>query len=282
MEPLCRGRLIARLARSDEDLARAQALRWRAFRAALAGPGAGAGRDVDAFDARCLHLLVEDAREGGELLATCRLLPLASGAAIGQSYAAQYYDLAKLRHYPAPMLEVGRFCTRAGPVESDALRLAWGALTRFVDERGVALMFGASSFAGTDPSAYGTAFAHLARHHLGPARWMPAVRAPEVVRYGASNAAAGPFASDAESVRQAAVTGAAQAGLMPSAAMPAQIPPLLRSYLAMGGWVSDHAVVDRDMQTLHVFTGVEIAAIPPARARLLRALAGQMAAPVPT
>ncbi len=267
MEPLCRGHLIARLARSGEDLARAQALRWRAFRAPLAGVAARAGRDVDAFDARCLHLLVEDGREGGELLATCRLLPLASGAAIGQSYAAQYYDLTRLQFYPAPMLEVGRFCTRAGPVDSDALRLAWGALARFVDDRGVALMFGASSFAGTDPAAYVAAFTHLARHHLGPARWMPRVKAPDVVCYGANLAKALPLAPTAT---------------IPAAAMPAQIPPLLRSYLAMGGWVSDHAVVDRDMQTLHVFTGVEIAAIPPARARLLRALAGQQEAAVPS
>ncbi len=43
----------------------------------------------------------------------------------------------------------------------------------------------------------------------------------------------------------------------------------------MGGWVSDHAVVDQQMNTLHVFTGVEIGAIPPARKRLLRAVAGQ-------
>jgi hypothetical protein len=41
----------------------------------------------------------------------------------------------------------------------------------------------------------------------------------------------------------------------------------------MGGWVSDHAVVDADLDTLHVFTGLEIRAVPPGRARLLRALA---------
>ena len=52
------------------------------------------------------------------------------------------------------------------------------------------------------------------------------------------------------------------------------MPPLLRSYLVMGGWVSDHAVVDNDLNTLHVFTGLEISAIPPGRARLLRAAAG--------
>ena len=49
------------------------------------------------------------------------------------------------------------------------------------------------------------------------------------------------------------------------------MPPLLRSYLAMGGWVSDHAVIDRDLGTLHVFTGLEISAVPAARARFLRA-----------
>jgi putative hemolysin len=49
---------------------------------------------------------------------------------------------------------------------------------------------------------------------------------------------------------------------------------LLRSYLSMGGWVSDHAVVDRNLNTLHVFTGLEIRSIPPARARILRAIAG--------
>ena len=52
-----------------------------------------------------------------------------------------------------------------------------------------------------------------------------------------------------------------------------QLPPLMRGYLAMGGKVADHAVTDPALDTLHVFTGVEVAAIPPARARLLRAIA---------
>jgi L-ornithine Nalpha-acyltransferase len=58
----------------------------------------------------------------------------------------------------------------------------------------------------------------------------------------------------------------------PKAAL-AQTPALLRTYLVMGGWVSDHAVIDRALDTLHVFTALPIANIPPARARALRALA---------
>ncbi|MEM9211400.1 MAG: ornithine-acyl-ACP acyltransferase, partial [Pseudomonadota bacterium] len=53
-----------------------------------------------------------------------------------------------------------------------------------------------------------------------------------------------------------------------------QIPPLLKTYLRMGGWVSDHAVIDRDLRTIHVFTGVEIAKIPPARRKALLRDAG--------
>ena len=52
------------------------------------------------------------------------------------------------------------------------------------------------------------------------------------------------------------------------------MPPLLRSYLLMGGWVSDHAVRDRDLGTLHVFTGLEVGRVPVRRKRVLRGLAG--------
>jgi len=51
------------------------------------------------------------------------------------------------------------------------------------------------------------------------------------------------------------------------------MPPFLRAYLGMGGWVSEHAVVDRDLGTLHVFTGLEVDAIPASRAKFFRASA---------
>ena len=42
----------------------------------------------------------------------------------------------------------------------------------------------------------------------------------------------------------------------------------------MGGWVSNHAVADRELDTLHVFTCVEVDRVPAARAASLRAVAG--------
>ena len=92
----------------------------------------------------------------------------------------------------------------------------------------------------------------LRERHLAPRRWLPRVKAPQVFRF-------------ARALRRRKAD--------PRAAM-AEMPPLLRSYLAMGGWVSDHAVMDRKLNTMHVFTGLEVRSIPPARARTLRQLAG--------
>ncbi len=234
-----------RMSTAVADIQAAQRLRYRAF---IADDGSD-GRDSDEFDALCTHVLVER-RETGDLVATCRLLPLGSGAEITRTYSAQYYDLDALAAFDRPMVEIGRFCIAPEVRDPDVLRLAWGAVTGFVDREGVELLFGCSSFRGTDGQAYADAFAMLQERYLAPKRWLPRIKAPNVFRF-------------AQRLRRTPDRATALRTM----------PPLLRSYLTMGGWVSDHAVVDRDMNTLHVFTGLEIGAIPPARARALRAVA---------
>ncbi|WP_425038828.1 GNAT family N-acetyltransferase [Primorskyibacter sp. S187A] len=246
MDTVCmisKGQYTARLAEGPQDVARAQALRFAAFHG-------GVGRDCDGFDARCDHLLVEDAGTR-ELVCTCRMLTLHSGAEIDTSYSAQFYDLSALHGFEGPVVEMGRFCVHPASKDGDILRVAWAALTQYVDARGVTLLFGCTSFDGTEHAPYDDAFAVLKARHLAPARWLPRIKAPNVFRF------------------------AARLRRKPDAKRAMQVmPPLLRTYLMMGGWVSDHAVVDPQMNTLHVFTGVEIGAIPDARKRLLRAVAG--------
>ncbi|EAR50879.1 Putative hemolysin [Oceanicola granulosus HTCC2516] len=235
---LSRGRYRARFAAGAADVAAAQGLRHLCFRG-------GAGRDEDRFDAACAHVLVEDV-DGGRLVGCFRLQAL-TGEGISDSYAGQVYDLSRLAGFPGPMVELGRFCIHPDARDADILRVAWGALTRHVDAHRIALLFGCASFRGTDPAPYRDSLALLAAGHLAPERWRPGVKAAEVVR----------FAGWGGADRRAGLAG---------------MPPLLRTYLAMGGWVSDHAVVDREMGTLHVFTGVEIGRVPERRARALRAL----------
>lgn len=238
-----RSRFRARLARGAGDMRAVQRLRQLTFRG-----GALAGMDEDRFDDLCLHVLVEQAATGA-LVCCFRILPLAGGAQITRSYSAQFYDLSALVPFAGPIVEIGRFCIHPDWRDPDILRVAWAELTAYVDTHEVTMLFGCSSFAGTDAARYLDAFAMLRDRHLAPRRWGPRIKAPLVYRYAQ---AVGRHKPDA------------RAGLR-------GMPPLLRTYLGMGGWVSDHAVIDRQLNTLHVFTGVEIATIPAARKRLLRA-----------
>lgn len=239
-----------RISQAASDIERAQQLRYRAFIAQSGAQDRPGGLDADAYDAVCQHVLIEHEKTG-DLVATCRLMPLGSGADIARSYSAQYYDLNALAAYDKPMVEMGRFCIAPGVTDPDVLRAAWGAVTAFVDREGVELLFGCSSFRGTDAQDYADAFAMLKEKHLAPKRWLPRIKAPNVFRF-------------AQRLRRSPDRVKALRTM----------PPLLRSYLTMGGWVSDHAVVDPDLNTLHVFTGLEIRAIPPARAKALRLVAG--------
>ncbi|SDW32151.1 ornithine-acyl[acyl carrier protein] N-acyltransferase [Ruegeria halocynthiae] len=239
---LDKSRYRARLAQSGQDVAAAQALRMLAF---------GTDRpDCDPFDQHCKHVLVEDMRAGGKLVCCFRMLTMQDGSEIGLSYSAQFYDLSALNDFSGPMVEMGRFCVHPDWADPDILRVAWGAMTAYVDQNGVEMLFGCSSFAGTETAEYLDAFAMLKHRHLAPKRWLPRVKAPDVFRFAAR-------LRRRPNLKQAML----------------RMPPLLRTYLMMGGWVSDHAVVDRNMNTLHVFTGLEIGAIPDKRKRLLRAVA---------
>jgi putative hemolysin len=239
---LSKGRYVARLALSDADLRAAQDLRSLCFRTSTL--------DQDAFDSDCAHVLIED--QASQTLVCCfRMMVLEGGRDVARSYSAQFYDLQALNSFAGRMVEMGRFCIHPDWTDPDILRVAWGAMTAFVDENQVEMLFGCSSFAGTDTEQYLDAFAMLKHRHLAPKRWLPRVKAPHVFRFAA---------------RLRRKPDAKKAML--------RMPPLLRTYLMMGGWVSDHAVVDNHMNTLHVFTGLEIGAIPPARKRLLRTVAG--------
>ena len=240
---LRRGKYQTRMADSEADLAQCQSLRMRAFKGCD-------GRDADPFDKLCTHIMVEDSATG-TLVSCFRILPLPDGSQIDASYSAQYYELSKLRDFSGKMAEMGRFCVDPNATDPDILRVAWGALTRYVDENEVEMLFGCTSFPGTTPDSYTDAFALLKDKHLAPPRWLPRIKAPDI------------FAFSKFLHRRTPDLKQAMLGM----------PPLLRSYLILGGWVSDHAVVDREMNTLHVFTGLEIRAIPASRKRLLRAAA---------
>lgn len=240
-------KLRVRFAKTPADVQAALALRYTSF-------FDGSGEiDRDAFDHRCLHVLIEDA-ETSELLCCYRLLPLSSGAEIETSYSAQFYGLSALSSYHGAMLEVGRFCIARNVRDPNVLRAAWAAMTRYVDAHDIELLFGCSSFKGTNEHEHLESFSFLGEYHLAPKHWLPKVKAKKVFHF----------------TNKRMLTPDRAAALR-------KMPPLLKTYLSMGGWVSDHAVEDCEMNTMHVFTGLEVKDIPPARKRLLRVIAAQIA-----
>ena len=241
------GKYRARRAESQGDVLACQQLRYLSFIQARGVDGGPSALDGDEFDAACQHMMVEEYKTG-KLVCCFRMMPLQNGAEIHRSYSAKYYDLNQLKDFPGKLVEMGRFCIHPAYSDPAILRVAWSAMTRFVDEEGIELLFGCSSFEGVEADAYADAFALLKERHIAPTRWMPRIKAPNVFRF------ANIFKLRRPNMKLAL----------------GKMPPLLRTYLVMGGWVSDHAVIDNDLKTLHVFTGVEISRVPEGRAKLLR------------
>jgi len=239
-----RGGLVARVATQPSDVNAAQALRHTCFVKNAGRAHNPDGLDHDEFDARCNHVLIEDMQ--GHLHGCFRVQYFAQPSDVVESYSAQYYGLDGFAGLEGGVLELGRFCISPDVTDPDALRLAWGMLAQIVDHCGAKMLFGCSSFAGTDPTPYNAAFQLLAAQYMSN---RVSVKSGAVVRFSDLNGAFD---------RRDALK---------------QVPALLRTYLTMGGWVSDHAVVDVEMNTLHVFTALEIAAIPEARAKALRNVA---------
>jgi L-ornithine Nalpha-acyltransferase len=239
MIELARKSYTARVVAGDGDVEPAFALRRRSFL-----PGKPFV-ETDWFDRTCQHVLVEEAVTG-KLVCCYRLMVLEDGRQLGRTYSAQFYDLARLASYRGRMLELGRFCTDPMVRDIDVLRTAWGALVQVARARSVAMLFGCSSFPGTDPARHAASFSQLGARHLLPAERRPIVKSAEAIRFE---------------------------NLPIQACDAAVFPPLLRFYLSLGGRTSDHAVPDHKLNTLHVFTALETAQIPHERLKSLLALA---------
>ena len=238
------GRYCARFALSKDDLLAAQELRYRCFNLSN-----DKGLDVDEFDSICRHVLVENL-ENGKLICCYRIMSFTDGKDITRSYSSRFYDLGSIENFPKPMIEVGRFCIDPVTTDHEVVLAAWAALTQLVDENGIEFLFGCSSFEGIDKEKYLHCFAFLREKHIAPEHWLPRVKAAQVISYSKANCC--------KVNKKKALLN---------------MPPLLKSYLSMGAWVSDHAVIDYSMKTLHLFTGVEVSKIPSRRKQFLRNLA---------
>jgi putative hemolysin len=108
--------------------------------------------------------------------------------------------------------------------------MLWRGIALYAYHYDIQVMFGCASFPGTDPSQHAQAMSYLHHHHLAP----PEIRARAVAnRYVKMDM----LERDAYDARKAM----------------ARVPPLIKGYLRLGGFVGDGAVIDRELNTTDVF-----------------------------
>lgn len=230
------GNLRIRLAEDTAEVRAAQALRYRVFYESMdAKPTpemAAAGRDFDSFDDFCDHLLVFDEERGsgaGAVVGTYRVMRREGAARRGQFYTSDEYQIDCLTAYPGEILELGRSCVDPTYRTGATMQLLWRGIAEYVFYYNISIMFGCASLPGTDPAELRMPLAYLYHHHLAP----PALR-PRAVpeRY---------VSMDLLPPDQVKIAEARQA-----------LPPLIKGYLRLGGFVGDGAVVDHEFGTTDV------------------------------
>lgn len=232
--PVTAGSQVIRLATSPAELDAAQALRYRVFYDEMgAKPDAemeAARRDFDRFDATCDHLLVVDRERAADpVVGTYRFIRREHARAAGSFYSASEYDISKLVNFPGTVLELGRSCVDAGYRNRATMQLLWRGVSEYVNAYGIDLMFGCASLPGTNPDELAVQLSYLYHYHL----------APESLR------------ATALSHRKVEMNLLPKEAIDPKRAL-ASLPPLLKGYLRVGGFIGDGAVVDHQFNTTDV------------------------------
>jgi glutamate-1-semialdehyde aminotransferase/putative hemolysin len=224
--------LDVRLAKTEDEIARALELRYRVFYEEM---GARAGndaairrRDTDQFDAVCDHLIVTD-QSTGDLLGTYRLIRREAAERVGHFYSESEFEIGPLLAYTGELLELGRSCVAPSHRNGAAMTLLWNGIMDYVRRHDIRLLFGCASFPGRDPDAIAEQLALL--HHR--------YRAPEELR---PRAVEGRYIE----MNRMALEQLDEERIMRG------MPPLIRGYIAQGAAVGDGAVIDEAFNTVDV------------------------------
>lgn len=229
--------LTLRLAQNADELRAAQRLRYEVFVEELGGDGALVDHDnrleKDEFDTVCDHLLLFDGTAGDlnelPVVGAYRLLTAEKADEFGRFYSEGEYDLTLLKQSGRRILELGRSCVSRAHRRGAALQLLWSGLADYVQQREIEVLFGVASLHGTDVPKLANALSHLYHAFLAP---------PEL-RVRAVDGAYQPM----DLVRRDEIDRVSAMR---------DVPPLIKSYLRLGGFVGDGAFVDHDFNTTDV------------------------------
>ena len=144
-----------RFARTRGDLETVQALRFAVFNLELnegLAESYQTGRDEDAFDEQCQHLMVEH-RRSGACVGTYRLQVAESALAGAGFYSAGEFGLENLPdEVLSRSVELGRACVAREHRSKRVLFLLWRGLAEYIHHNRRDRFFGCSSLTSQDPA----------------------------------------------------------------------------------------------------------------------------------
>ncbi len=239
-----RGRYRLRFARDLDDLDSVLRLRYEVFNVEL-GEGLDAshetGRDRDAFDDTCHHLMVEDVG-AGRLVGTYRMQTAEMAARAGGFYTAGEFLLDGIPDdIVQSAVEVGRACLAQDYRNRQVLFLLWKGLAAYMIQNRKRYLFGCCSLTSQDPAEGLRALRQLdAGGHMHPElRVLP----------------------------RPALTCALPAGAEPGDEK-VRIPILFRTYLRYGAKVCGPPAIDREFKTIDFLVLLDVQALEPDLYRL--------------
>ncbi|MEL6584081.1 MAG: GNAT family N-acyltransferase [Pseudomonadota bacterium] len=229
-------RLTVRIAQSDDEVRGAQRLRYRVFveemGARTSPEDAKLRLERDRYDPHFDHLILIDRSIDHPLDRVVGAYRLMRGAVakLGAGfYSAGEYDLSPLVESGRETLELGRSCVAEEYRNGIAMHLMWSGLGNYVLEHSIDVLFGVASFHGTDVSKLAQPLSYLHHKHLAPADL-------RVTALPSSFAPMDVLTADEVDQGQAL----------------REMPPLIKAYLRLGGYVGEGAFIDHPFNTVDV------------------------------
>ena len=235
-EGISLGDITVRLARCDSEILQAQKLRYQIFYEEFdAKPKKeveAEKRDFDFFDDFADHLVVIDkkiADKNKRIVGTYRLLREEKANKAGRFYTSDEFDISKLLENYSGLLEMGRSCVYQEYRTKSVLQLLWQGIAEYVVFYNIKFLFGCASFHGTEPSDFKEELSYLYNNYLAPIEFRPRAL-PEVYT---NMDLVSPHIIDTKKVIK-------------------NLPPLIKGYIRIGGFVGDGAFIDRHFNTTDV------------------------------
>jgi putative hemolysin len=230
------GELAVTIASSQRMIEAAQKLRYQIFYEEMGGTPpedvARQKRDFDEFDEYFDHLLVLDCErpKGPEqVVGTYRLLRRDAMTALGHFYSETEFNITPIKQFKGQILELGRSCVHPDYRNRAVMQLLWRGIGSYVSMHNIELMFGCASFPGVDPDKNALGLSYLHHFHLAPSSLR--ARALEHMYVNMNR-----IPMDQLDVKEAF----------------ASLPPLIKGYLRLGGYIGDGAILDRQCNTTDV------------------------------